>query len=197
MVSAILIATSSSEDASVLKPERAAKRGLTSRSSSNVVSCVTGITRSVARSAESSLSAIPSTSRLLNIEGVTSTIPILDVLRPLSISRISDFPRTTSFSLNQTDTFCFSSSSCSSFAAPRLSSQAWHRKTSRRSGYFSEIRTACLCTGERVRTSEGVKETLVPLEVRRLLLRPPPEDEEGAEDRDCVAWYVGAAYERR
>lgn len=107
-----------------------------------------------ARSAESSLSAIPSTSRLLNIDGVTSTIPILDVLRPSSISRISDFPRTTSFSLNQTDAFCFSSSSCST-AAPRLSSQAWHRKTSRRSGYFSEIRTACLCTGERVRNSEG------------------------------------------
>jgi hypothetical protein len=57
-----------------------------------------------ARSAESSLSAMPSPCRGRGSAGVTSTIPIRDFARPLSISRSNGVPRATSFSLNQTRT---------------------------------------------------------------------------------------------
>ena len=66
--------------------------------------------------------------------GVTRTIPTREFANPLSISRSSGVPRITSFSLNQTVTLRDSSRSCSSLAAPCLSSQAWQRKTSLRVG---------------------------------------------------------------
>lgn len=58
--SATFVATSSSDDSAVFSPERDASNGLTCRNASNVVPCATGMTRSVASSADSSLSAIPS-----------------------------------------------------------------------------------------------------------------------------------------
>src|SRR5207237_7807568 len=48
--------------------------------------------------------------------GVTSTIPTRDFASPSSISRSNGEPRTTSFSLNQTETPSDSSRSYSSFA---------------------------------------------------------------------------------
>jgi hypothetical protein len=77
----------------VLRPDRAASRGLTSRRASKVVPWAMGMTRSVASSAESSLSAILSAARLLRSAGVTSTMPIREFANPLSISRSNDLPR--------------------------------------------------------------------------------------------------------
>jgi hypothetical protein len=51
---ATLVATSRIDESPVLRPDRAASRGLTSRRASKVVSWATGMTRSVASSAESS-----------------------------------------------------------------------------------------------------------------------------------------------
>ncbi len=118
----------------MVRPDRPASRGLTSRRASNVVPWATGITRSVKSSAESSLSATPCASRLWSIAGVTSTIPIRDIARPLSISRRSDLPSPTSVSLNHTVAPLATSWSYRSFATPCRSSQAWQRKRSRWSG---------------------------------------------------------------
>jgi hypothetical protein len=56
--------------------------------------------------------------------GVTSTMPIREVARPLSISRRRDLPRPTSFSLNQTVAQRETSRSYNSLAAPFRSSHA-------------------------------------------------------------------------
>src|SRR5438105_8713209 len=136
-------------------------RGLTSRRASYVVSCTTGTSRSRARSADSSLSAIPSPCRRRSSAGVTSTIQTLDFASPLSISRSNGEPRTTSFSLNQTETPSDSSRSCSSFAGPLRSSHAWQRKTSRRSGRSARFSTLSR-TGVSARTSAGVYATAEP-----------------------------------
>lgn len=66
---AILVATSRIDESPVLRPDRAASRGPTSRRASKVVPWATGMTRSVASSAESSLSAIPSAARVLSSAG--------------------------------------------------------------------------------------------------------------------------------
>jgi len=58
--SAILAATSAIDSSAVLRPLREPSRGLTSRRFSYVVSCTMGTSRSRARSAESSFSAMPS-----------------------------------------------------------------------------------------------------------------------------------------
>ena len=58
--SASLAATSAIGASAVLRPLREPSRGLTSRRASYVVSCTMGTSRSRARSAESSLSAMPS-----------------------------------------------------------------------------------------------------------------------------------------
>ena len=58
--SASLAATSAIGSSAVLRPLREPSRGLTSRRASYVVSCTMGTSRSRARSAESSLSAMPS-----------------------------------------------------------------------------------------------------------------------------------------
>src|SRR5436190_3617771 len=123
-----------------------------------VVSCTTGTSRSRARSADSSLSAIPSPCRRRSSAGVTSTIPTRDFASPLSISRSNGEPRTTSFSLNETETPSDSSRSCSSFAGPLRSSHAWQRKTSRRSGRSARFSTLSR-TGVSARTSAGVYAT--------------------------------------
>jgi len=94
------------------------EQGLISRRASYVVSCTMGTSWSRARSADSSLSAMPSPCRRRSSAGVTSTIPIRDFARLLSISRSNGVPRATSFSLNQTRTPRDSSRSCSSLAAP-------------------------------------------------------------------------------
>jgi len=132
--SANLAATSAIGASVVLRPLREASRGLTSRRASYVVPCTTGTSRSPARSAESSLSAMPSAGRHRSKAGVTSTIPTREFANPLSIARSNGTPRPTSFSLNQTLTPRDSSRSCSSLAAPPRSSHAWQRKTSRGSG---------------------------------------------------------------
>src|SRR6266576_45676 len=80
---------------------------------------------------------------------------------PLSISRSNGEPRTTSFSLNQTETPSDSSRSCSSFAGPLRSSHAWQRKTSRRSGRSARFSTLSR-TGVSARTSAGVYATAEP-----------------------------------
>ncbi len=83
-----------------------------------------GMSKSLANSADSSLSATPSpVIRLIN-EGVTKTIPTRDFINPLSISRSKDDPSQTSFSLNHTDTPFCSSKSCNSLAAFLRSSHA-------------------------------------------------------------------------
>lgn len=87
-----------------------------------------------ARSAQSSLSAMPSAGRRCSSAGVTSTIPTRDFAKPLSMARSNGVPRPTSFSLNQTETPSDSGRSWSSLAAPYRSSHACQRKTSRRSG---------------------------------------------------------------
>ena len=81
-----------------------AEQGLTSRRASYVVSCTIGTSRSPARSAESSLSAMPSPGRRRSSAGVTSTIPTREFAKPLSMARSNGTPRPTSFSLNQTVT---------------------------------------------------------------------------------------------
>ena len=100
---ATFAATSARDESAVLRPDREASRGLTSRRASKVVPWATGITRSVASRAESSFSAMPSCSMLLSRAGVTRTIPMRESRSLLSISRISRVPRGTSLSLNQTD----------------------------------------------------------------------------------------------
>src|SRR5215210_1817425 len=113
--------------------------------------------------------------------GVTKTIPIRDFASPLSISRSNGVPRTTSFSLNQTETPRDSSRSCSSLATPCRSSHAWQRKTSRRSGRDARFSTLSR-NGVSVRTSLGVYATDEPgrdhlglaLPDPPLLLLPPP-----------------------
>ena len=130
-----------SVSSAVLRPLREPSRGLTSRRASYVVPCTMGTSRSRARSAESSLSAMPSPWRRRSSAGVTSTIPTREFANPLSISRSNGVPRPTSFSLNQTETPRDSSRSCSSLAAPARSSHAWQRKTSRRSGRDARFST--------------------------------------------------------
>lgn len=122
--SAILTAMSAIESSAVFKPVREASNGLSSRRASYVVSCTTGMSCSRARSSDSSLSAIPSPAMRVRNAGVTNTIPTRDFARPLSIARSSGVPSLTSFSLNHTETLLASSSSCSSLAALRRSSQA-------------------------------------------------------------------------
>ncbi len=190
--SASLDATSVIGSAEVLRPLREPSKGLTSRRSSYVVLCTMGTSKSRAKSAESSLSAMPSPARRFSSAGVTSTIPIRDFASPLSISRSKDEPRRTSFSLNQTETPRDSSRSCNSLAAPFRSSHAWQRKTSRRSGTDDRFSTFSR-TGVSVRTSAGVYKTDEPgrdqlgfilLLVPPLLLRPPellPVKEYGVE----------------
>ena len=81
-----------------------------------------------------------------------------DFTSPLSIPWSNGVPRSTSFSLNQTETPGDSSRSCSSLAVPLRSSHAWQRKTSRRSG--RDARFSALCrTGGIARTSAGVYTT--------------------------------------
>ena len=173
--SASLAATSVIESSAVLRPLLEASKGLTSRRASYVVLCTMGMSRSPARSAESSLSAIPSVGRRRSNAGVTSTIPIREFAKPLSMARSNGTPSPTSFSLNQTLTPRDSSRSCSSLAGPCRSSHAWQRKTSRRS------RDACFSTLSRIgvsaRTSSGVYNTdEVDRDQRGLTLRldPPP-----------------------
>ena len=79
--------------------------------------CTIGTSKSLANSADSSLSAPPSPVIRLRNEGVTKTIPTRDFTNPLSISRSKDDPSNPSFSLNHTDTPIFSSKSCNSLAA--------------------------------------------------------------------------------
>src|SRR5579863_2547775 len=141
-----------------------------------------GTSRSRARSADSSLSAMPSPRRRRSSAGVTSTIPTRDFASPLSISRNNGAPSRTSFSLNQTETPRDSSRSCSSLAAPPRSSHAWQRKTSRRSRRDARFSTLSRI-GVSARTSAGVYAmdepardhlglTLLPDPPP--LLRPPP-----------------------
>lgn len=86
---------------------------------------------------------------------VSCTIPTREFAKPLSMARSNGTPRPTSFSLNQTETPCDSSRSCSSLAASFRSSHAWQRKTSRRSGRFVRFSTL-LRTGVSARTCSGV-----------------------------------------
>ena len=173
--SAILAATFSSDSSLVLRPLREPSNGLTSRKSSKVVLCTIGTSKSRASKAESSLSAIPSPLIRSRNVGVTNTIPTRDFANPLSISRSKDEPNTTSFSLNQTVTRFDSSRSCSSLAASLRSSQAWQRKTSRKSGKFERFSTFSR-TGVRVRISSGVYKIAEPTEdqLAFLLVCPPP-----------------------
>jgi len=180
--SASLAATSAIGFSAVLRPLREPSRGLTSRRASYVVLCTMGTSWSRARSADSSLSAMPSPWRRRSSAGVTSTIPTRDFASPLSISRSNGVPRATSFSLNQTETPRDSSRSCSSLAAPPRSSHAWQRKMSRRSGKVARFSTLSR-TGVSVRTSAGVYATVEPAGDQRglallpdppTLLRPPP-----------------------
>ena len=132
--------------------------------------------RSRARSAESSLSAMPSAGRRRSRAGVTSTIPTREFAKPLSMARSKGTPRPTSFSLNQTETPRDSSRSCSSLAAPCRSSHAWQRNTSRRSGSFASSSTL-LRTGVSARTSSVVYQTDEPARDQRGFalrrVRPP------------------------
>jgi len=135
-----------------------------------------GTSKSRAKSAESSLSAMPSPARRLSSAGVTSTIPTRDFASPLSMSRSNVEPRRTSFSLNQTETPSDSSRSCSSLATSFLSSHAWQRKTSRRSGKDDRFSTFSR-TGVSVRTSAGVYKMDEPARDQLtlwLLPEPPP-----------------------
>ena len=132
--SAIFAATTAIESSTVSKPLREASNGLTLRRASYVVLCTMGTSWLPAKSAESSLSATLSLGRRASSAGVTSTSPIREFARPLSIARIIGTPRPRSFSLNQTLTPAATSNSCNSFAGPCRSSHAWHRNTSRRSG---------------------------------------------------------------
>src|SRR3989440_585202 len=68
-------------------PLREPSRGVTSRRASYVVSCTTGTSRSRARSADSSLSAIPSPCRRRSSAGVTSTIPTRDFATPFDFAQ--------------------------------------------------------------------------------------------------------------
>lgn len=77
-------------------------------------------------------------------------IPTRESLNPLSMERVSDVPSLMSFSLNQTLTPCSSKASWSSLATVVRSPQAWHKKTSLLSGYFSACLAACSWTGLRV-----------------------------------------------
>lgn len=150
--SASLVATSAIGSSAVFRPLRDPSKGLTSRRASYVVSCTIGMRRSRERSAESSLSAMPSAGRRRSIAGVTSTSPTREFAKPLSIARSNGTPRPTSFSLNQTETPRDSSRSCSSLATPFRSSHAWQRNTSRRSGrsarFSTLLRTGCLVQNE-------------------------------------------------
>src|SRR5437879_9301359 len=145
------------------------------------------MTRSVASSADSSLSAIPSAARLLSSAAVTSTMPIREFANPLSIWRSNDLPRPTSFSLNQTAAPRYTSRSHNSLAAPFRSSQAWQRKRSRRSGCSRDCSSAWLARGSIVRHSAAVYETEPPPRSRRdfpplderPLDEPPPALQEG------------------
>ncbi len=179
--SASLAATEAIVSSAVLRPLREPSRGLTSRRASYVVSCTMGTSRSRARSAESSLSAMPSVGRRRSSAGVTSTIPIREFAKPLSMARSNGTPRPTSFSLNQTETPRDSSRSCSSLAAPCRSSHAWQRNTSRRPGSLARFSTL-LRTGVSANTSAGVYPTDEPARDHRgltlvpdpaTLLRPP------------------------
>jgi hypothetical protein len=174
--SASLAATFAIDSSAVLRPLREPRRGLTSRRASYVVPCTMGTSKSRARSAESSFSAIPSPCTRRNSAGVTRTIPTLDFASPLSISRSNGDPRRTSFSLNHTETPSASRRSCSSLAAPIRSSQAWHRNTSRRSGCATRL-SKLSRTGVRVRTCAGVYTTDEPGRDHRglapLVLAPP------------------------
>ena len=186
---ATFVATSRIDRSSpVVNPDRAASRGLASRRASNVVPWAMGITRSVARRAESSLSATPWVARLLSSAGVTSTMPIREVAKPLSISRRSDLPRPTSFSLNQTVAPRDVSRSHSSFAAPLRSSQAWHRKRSRRSGWLRAYASAFWARGSIVRHSTVVYITDAPPRRRRDL---PPLDDARPYDATPTDGYLG------
>src|SRR4051812_7879740 len=171
---ATLAATSSSDDSAVSSPACEASMGLTSRRASKVVPCATGITRPVASSTDSSFSAMPSASMLLSSAGVTRTIPTREFLRPLSISRSICLPRATSFSLNQTVAPLDFRRSYNSEALPSLSSQAWQRKRSRRSGCSRACSTALRARGSMERHSEAVYDTDPPALARRAL--PPPDD---------------------
>ena len=122
--SAILTANSDIDSSEVSSPLLEPSNGLMSRSSSYVVSCMIGTSKSRAKSAESSFSAMPAPSRRFRKAGVTSTIPTRDLASPLSISRSKGDPSRTSFSLNQTETPNSSNKSCNSLAAPFRSSQA-------------------------------------------------------------------------
>src|SRR5699024_6282843 len=93
--------------------------------------------------------------KTLQQSGCDSTIPTREFAKPLSIARSIGTPRPKSFSLNQTETPFDSSKSCSSFAAPFLSSHAWQRKTSRRSGLLAKLSTL-LRTGVSARICLGV-----------------------------------------
>lgn len=72
--SASLAATLAIDASAVLRPLREASKGLTSRRASYVVLCTMGTSRSPARSAESSLSAISSAGRRRNNAGVKGTV---------------------------------------------------------------------------------------------------------------------------
>lgn len=161
--SAILAATSAILSSSVLRPLREASRGLTLRRASYVVSCTTGTSWSVAKRADSSLSAmlLLSALRRSSSAGVTNTIPTRDFARPLSISRSKFVPSGTSVSLNQTRTPSDTNSVCSSLAAPRRSAHAWQRKTSRRSGKAARC-SATRRAGSSACTSAGVYATEEP-----------------------------------
>ena len=150
----------------VLKPLREPNRGLISRRASYVVSCTTGTSRSRAKSAESSLSAIPSAGRRRSNAGVTNTIPTREFAKPLSMARSSGTPRPTSFSLNQTETPRDSSRSWSSLAAPCRSSHAWQRKTSRNSG-CAALSSMLRRIGSSDHTCAGVYETDEPARDQR------------------------------
>ena len=142
----------------VLKPVREPRRGLTSRRASYVVLWTMGTSWSRAKSAESSLSAIPAPWTRSKNAGVTRTIPTREFANPLSISRSSGVPRITSFSLNQMVTPRDSSRSCNSLAAPCRSSHAWQRKTSRRVGRGGRFSTDSRI-GVSAVTSAGVYQT--------------------------------------
>lgn len=81
----------------------------------------------------------------------------------------------TSLSLNQVVTPFASSKSCSSLAASLRSSQAWQRKTSRKSGNFERFSTFSR-TGVSVRISAGVYKIVEPTGDQRafVLVCPPP-----------------------
>ena len=100
---ATFAATSARDESAVLRPDREASRGPSSRRASKVVQWATGITRSVESVAESSFSATLSCSMLLSRAGLTRTIPMREFPSPLSISRLSRVPRGTTFSPYQAD----------------------------------------------------------------------------------------------